>query len=494
MTAMDHFDLLKNESVLIYGAGILGRKTYEQIRKVFCVRGFIDKRKEFISMDSNIPVYRIDELIDLQDCVVIVCVHNAVWHYEIAEKLYSVGFSKILFIAVNNEFNQNVANDLNRAYNFFLEGEYEKLREIPCYGLLKQDIYSENVIRKNDNYIVLYCRRELLFSNNEIEESIKDKFTKEHIMLNMDRPLPAFIVYLSLMKYFMHSEGSPDLYISLMKNLNNNFDMDETEFLEDQWEIYQLLEQEYEKGLDWFKYSPLTVKWNKKGYFNIVDGHHRAAFYYMKGVKNFPIKMRKEDYACWINEPMVDAVKRVLETNVPQLPILHPYFCNVKYKMHEYEETTVEIFLQYIYKYNKKYSKVLDVSNFDGIFAHNLYRTEKAEEIVILAEDYTYDLQLALANLYYIPSDFVRIQKGSLRDMKEHFQCAVICNKYNLEELKQVLPYLDDLVSEEFLWQSKESLEEKDYIIHNSRFKRYMKLGEKCVDGRIHELGILSKN
>lgn len=490
---MNKFDLIEKEPVLIYGAGILGQKIYNQIRDIFFIKGFIDRRKVSISLDSDIPLYQIDELTDLQDCIVIVCVHNAVWHYEIAEKLYNIGFSKILFIAVNNTFNRNMANCMNKAYNCFLEGEYKHLRGIPCYEILKQDIYSENLIRKNDNYVVTYCRRELLFSGNEIEESIKYKYRKEHIMLTVDRPLAAFTVYLSLMRYFMYGEGSPDLYISLMRNLNNNFNMDETEFLEDQWTVYKLLEQEYEKGLDWFRYSPLTVKWNKKGYFNIVDGHHRAAFYYMKGVKNFPVKMEREDYEYWLNEPMIDVVKKALETNMPQIPIVNPFFYNVEYKIHEYEESTIEIFIKYIYEHNKRYQRVLDASDFGGAFARSFYRTERAEEMVILADENAYELQLALSALYYMPSDVIRVKKGFLEDMEGCFQCAVICSKYNLEELRRVVLYLDSLVSEDILWQSKETLEEKNYILNNTKFKRYISLGKKCVNGRIHELGVFTK-
>lgn len=492
---MEKFDLLEGSSVLIYGAGALGKKIYNQINKIFDVRGFVDKRRITIIIDkNNIPVYQPSELVGLEQCSIIVCVHNASWHYEIAELLYNRGFSKILFLAVHKVYERDMAKSMNKAYSLFLEENYMELKNIPSYNSLKNNIFLENVIRKSEKYVVSFCNREIIFSFNGIEEHNKSKLKKEHLLYN-DCPLAGFETYISLMEYFIHAEKSPDKYVSLMKTLNNSFAMGETEFLDDQWNVYQLLECEYEKGLDSFQYAPLDVAWNEKGYFNILDGHHRAAFYYVKGMQYFPIRMKKEDYYHWVNEDKIGAVIESLKISEPQVPIMHPYFTNVEYKIKEYEESTMEMVLRYVYETNTRYDSLLDASDYGGEFARSFYRSGKAGKIVSLIEDKDYSFQKALNDLYYISEDMVRVESGTLEKLQGKYQCGVICGKYNLVSLEKIVQFFDILFADEIIWQSKDRIEEeKRYIIEKTQFKSYKALGKKCVNGKLRETGVFTKN
>ena len=496
MANMEYFDLYQHSPVLIYGAGALGIEIYHKICDVYQVCGFIDKRKIRLNFDekNDIPVYQINDLPDLYKCVVIICVHNAIWHYEIANDLYDAGFNRILFLAMQETYNQAAAKYMNTMYSYFLEENYEKLKHIPYYSVLKSTSYTANIIRESGNYVVALCGRELIFSREKKEEHQNiHKITDEHLKYG-GCPIVVCEVYLSLMRYYICAQGSPDLFISLWKDLINGFEMDDKQFLAEQWQIYQLLEREYDQGIDMLQYMPIDVSWNQRGYFNIEDGHHRAAFYYIKGLRNIPIRMKKSDYICWLHSDKVNAVFKALKIARPRLPILHPCFFHVEYSLHEYEESSVELVIKYIYKTEKEYNSLLDASDFCGEFARAFYRTKKAKKMVAIVTEEELPLQKAINELYYIPLDEVQFKAASIDQLTDSFECGVLCGKYGFNELPQLCGIIDELIIKEIIWQSKENIEEeKKYILDNTQFKHYEKIGIKCVNGKLREIGIFTK-
>lgn len=494
------FNLCNKNEVLIYGAGAFGRSIYDKIREVYTIRGFIDRRKIIVKhdLDGTIPVYSLNELDGSLDYTVIICVHNAEWHHEIAEKLYALGFDKILFLAVHASYDQGMARCMNRAYALFLENSYELLTAIPRYNTLLEESDSQSIIRKSKDYVVAFCDRKIIFSfdHNDIDTEAHnmDKVKMEHEAYN-NCLLSALGTYLSLMEFFMYGKGTPEKYISLMKDMNNSFEMSETSFLEDQWKVYELLEREYEKGMDAFQYSPIDVKWNKRGYFNILDGHHRATFYYLKGLHNFPVRMKITDYEEWLNADKLAYVKSALKTTVPKTLISNPYFSRISYEIHEGEETVIEMIFKYVYENGRNYIGLLDASAWGGEFARFFYRTNKAENIISLANKGEYELQKSLNELYYIPEEKLRVYEGDINDLMECFQCAVICGRYDIDELEQIRNFWNNSALSEIYWSSKMDIEkEKKFILNHTQFTSYQFIGQKCINGRLCELGVFRKN
>lgn len=496
----EQFELQMKDEVLIYGAGAFGRRVYDEIRGVYTIRGFVDRRKIIVEhdLDGIISVYSLNELKALLNCVVIICVHNAEWHYEIAETLSALGFDKILFLAVHASYDQGMARCMNRAYALLLENSYEVLTAIPRYNMLTGESDSKSVIRRSSNYVVAFCNRGIIFSfdNNDsnTEAHNMDKVRLEHKPY-INCPLPALRTYLSLMEYFMYGKSSPDIYVSLMKDVNNSFEMSSASFLEDQWKIYKLLEQEYEKGMDAFQYAPIEVKWNKRGYFNILDGHHRAAFYYLKGLHSFPVRMKITDYEEWLNAGKLENVKKELRTTMPKTFITNPYFSRISYEIYEGEETIIEMILKYVYENHRNYMWLLDASAWGGEFARFFYRTNKAENIISLADKGECELQKSLNQLYYIPEDKLRVYEGDIDDLVECFQCAVICGRYEKNELEQMKNFWKVSTLNEIFWSSKNDIEEeKEYILCHTQFTSYQFIGRKCINGRLCEIGVFKKN
>ena len=105
---MKRFSLDKGRSILIYGAGILGKDIYNKVKDVYHVQCFIDRRTD-TGKEMDISVRDPEHLSEYKDCAVIVCVHDGNWHYEIAENLYQHGFNQILFLALSDVYKKEEA-------------------------------------------------------------------------------------------------------------------------------------------------------------------------------------------------------------------------------------------------------------------------------------------------------------------------------------------------------------------------------------------------
>lgn len=494
---METFDLTKGFSVLIYGAGAYGKSVYGKVKNIYNVRCLADKRVSSAG-DIDVPVRDPEHISEYKDCTVLVCVHDGNWHYEIAEELSARGFEKIIFCALNDIYRETAALSMNKIYNLFMEEQYDFLKGIPYYGEMKGTVLEENIIRKNEKYVTAYCSRELLYSYDKIDEHQKSRVTQE-LLEYWDVPMSAYKPFTSLFRYFMFGEGDSELYVRNLRRMNNSFDMEEDEFLQSQYLIYLLMEKQYEKGMEALQYAPIEVKWNARGYFNVVDGHHRCTFYYLKGMQYVPVRMTRDDYEIWMNAAAVDRVKEIINRNADAfcMKISHPLLGNCRYRYIEYEKTTLDIMQEWIYEGRRRFDSVLELSECQAYYSRNMYRMKRAQKITALvcsAKDR--EAALALNELQYIPDTAV-VVTDSIEECLEKeakYDLAVMCRMFDVHELERVAVLLDQKVSDAIFWQSKTDIHaEKEYILQHSGFHDYKKLAVKCINGRLSEIGVFSK-
>lgn len=494
---MEKFSLDKGESILIYGVGVLGREVYQKVKDFYQVLCFIDRRGN-AGVGTVIPVRDLEHVSEYKECAVVVCVHDGNWHCEIAENLYEHGFNKILFLAFSDVYEKDKALLMKKFYNLFMEGQIECLTEIPCYSEMKRNIFNENVIRKNERFVTAYCNKEMLYSYNKIDEHQKGKMSEE-IIAYLDVPITAHKPYIELFRFFMYGDGDCEIYLRNMRQLNNSFDMTEEEFLKSQYSIYQLLEREYEKGYDAFQYAPIDVKWNKRGYFNVIDGHHRCAFYCLKGLQNMPVRMTREDYDIWVNKDRLEELKSILLENglIPAIKINHPMLQDYQCRYTEYEKTILDLMQEWLYSEKHIFHSALELSSYQGFYSRNIYRMHKADEIDVIAaakEEMQY-IQ-AMNRLQYIADDSITVIESLEECLKKKkvYELGIVCNKYEINELEEVLKYLNDIIVERIFWQSRVDAEaEKKYITEHSKFRYYRRLGSKCLEGKLYEIGVFSR-
>ena len=493
---MKMFELFAGSSVLIYGAGMYGQQVYHRIKSIYKVECFVDKRVRNID-NIDLEVNDIEHILKYKESVVLVCVHNANWHYDIAEDLYRHGFEKIVFLAMSEKYEETNSEKMNMIYNYFIEEEYGSLREIPCYSVMIGKYFEENIIRENKNYVVTWCDKEFLYSYDRMHEHLKEK-KLETDFLNV--PLIAYEPCTVLFRYFMYGiKDKVEKYIKLGKEVDNSFSMNEEEFLLEQYKTYRLLERKYEKGTDALQYMPIDVKWNVRGYFNIIDGHHRCVFYWLKGLQSMPVRMKREDYVIWMNDMAFQNIKKILGKNqiIPAVRINHPFLQKYKHSKTEYGITFLDLLSEWLYNSKSCFQSVIELSEKQAYYARNLYRMKKAKKIVAIVEPQEeVELAKAVASLQYIPEEAVDI-RSSLKEavsIYNEFELGIICARYDVKELELCLDILNMNITKTIFWQSKlDSDQEKEYILKHSDFKHYTCLATKCIDGRFCEIGVFDK-
>ncbi len=297
---LEIFSLKKDSKVFIYGAGALGRRIRSYIGDYYHFEGYIDQKKDSINLAGcGDLVYGLEDLNILsKDICVIVCVHNGLWHRNICDELYNRGVDNILFLAVGDTFDYSQSQQMNEKYSIFMSQTFD-ISDIPKYGSMckQKNVDDYPILYQSGDFVTLLYPIELLYSDNANLEEAHNfrKITDQHRKY-VDKPMTSHAPYLDLFRYMMFGGDYPAAFIELYRNMNNSTHMTDEEFLDSKWKIYNLLEKEYLKGWGYLKYSPIYASWNENGYANIRDGHHRAAFYYLKGMRRIPVRLSKEDY------------------------------------------------------------------------------------------------------------------------------------------------------------------------------------------------------
>lgn len=491
------FELTAHSPILIYGAGTFGQNIYEKIKKIYNVKGFIDRNVKKID-GVDIPVNNLQYFSEHKNCTVIVCVHNGNWHYEIAENLWACGFEKIVFLALADTYRQKNAVRMNRIYNLLLEEQYSDLSNIPYYREIRKKTNEEKIIRQNSDFVVTWCKKNWLYTYNR---SLKknEEISKLNFKAYFDVPMIAQRMYVSLFRFFMYGTGSADLYIKTMKERNNSFEMSEEDFFQEQYAVYQLLEREYEKGIEAISNMPIDVRWNSRGYFNIIDGHHRCIFYWLKGMQSMPVRMKREDYNIWLNSIWQKKVQKLLKEKnlLSAVQLNHPILQECGYRYEEYEITVLDTLMEWIYSVEEDFHTILEISDYQAYYGRNLYRMNKAEKVTSIVEK-KQDIELsnAICALEYVPSDAVEIMDSvrSATGEGRMYELTLLCGVYGINELKEKLTDVDRSVKRALFWQSQTDIEEeKQYIISHSNFSNYCYLATKCIRGRRCEVGVFSK-
>lgn len=472
---MDGFFFLKqNSDVAIYGAGALGRQIYERICGNYNVVALLDQKAENLPT-FKVPVWKPDISLSKnlgKNVTIIVCVHNGAWHNEIADELYMLGFDRILFLPFFEKFDSQRAFMMKSAYNMWLEEEYEKIScyPIPLYPSMKRK--EQPWIRSGEKYVVAYVSAELLYSHHKPFEYEKCKVEKKFEKY-LSVPMILLEPYVELFNYLDNGMGDFELYFDFVKESTQGTGRIEKEkLLKDRVTLYKMLECELLQGKSCMEQSPVDVEWNEKGYFNIIDGHHRTVFYFTKKMYKIPVRMRSCDFVKWQS-----SMASINE--------------NIKIGENGCIEKLL-LFQRYLGLRNWEKLSFAEIGGYNGYFSYNFYLM--GVKNVMLADSrnlYKEDI----SETYKVPQKTAEIFRViDIRELKkesEIFNVVCICNAFNVDELDDIVSFLDNNVSDIILWESKHNASlERNYVIANTKFKKYHKLGLDCLSGEEKEIGV----
>ena len=298
--------------------------------------------------------------------------------------------------------------------------EFSNLNGIPIYQ--KNDIYEitdkDVVISQEGEFITVWMDSEILFSDysNE-EETVKYD----------DVPLWAMKAHRELFDFFEGNNYEIEEYIKLYRNIHNSqHDYTDLEFLKERYDVYCFLQKNISCGLEYFKESPIYAKWNKKGYFNIYDGHHRAIFLLTKNIKYFPVRIKKTDYDIWKNKEVVQRIiaqMKIRKIVKHQTPIENPCLQKMESLYENQTNNTWRILYSYIIKNGIYIESVIEIGEYAGFFCRNFRRVGIKKIYCFSANEDEYAIVESYNSLFYMENEIELIKED---EQLQTIQCELV--------------------------------------------------------------------
>lgn len=362
------FNIEENSEIYFYGYSrfdLVKDKYNSMLSEGYKVRGFIDKKADEIR--KTMPCWSVEEFIygsrGKENVVIIFLLQNAMEHEGIVRSFIAEGYKKILFIPAT--MNSKERRKMYEIYNIFLEGGYRELCNIPNGDeVLEEKPICRELVRTGENWLTYFVPAELLYSYGSGQ-------------LYGDENIRFCIPYRELYDYLSGKCETCAHYLEFMEKKDN------AEFLMDRQKLFLLFEHERNLGMDYFVETAAYVKWNDKGYFNIIDGHHRAAYLAYKGYVQIPVRMEKRDFLNWKNEEEAAGINCI--SNLP-CPIPLPGFADSPCSFEpRWKQVTDFFFMTLPVRKKRKLHFVEADMNF-GYYARLFQRANKFKSIIVLPE------------------------------------------------------------------------------------------------------------
>lgn len=334
-----YFNLNNKSKILIYGAAAIGLIVHDICKEVeLTVLGFMDKRGDEISQLQGLKVWNLRSdfrEID-KDVVVFIAVKNVFEHDNIVRKLLEMGFHNIIYrpYSVIKGGGTEEEKFINEIYDKFMNHELGNTININVPQTFEVGRYifkNYSLIKDNDTHKIVYVPLECIYTDNK---KIPNVFNWS------DLPIMALVPHIGFFKWLDGQEGfSYQYYMDFcISSAQNGGQINITQawkenVIRNRSDVFNNMNLSIERDYDFFVRNAPVGEWNTGGYFNLRSGKHRAAFFMAKGKMYFPLKISREDFDCWINQPKLDKfIKKFDEFNLQEIhaPIEHPYFFDLR--------------------------------------------------------------------------------------------------------------------------------------------------------------------
>lgn len=372
----DKFFIYSNTNIILYGAASIGILTYQALaKKKIKVVGFIDQRAYEIIERYTMPVWSIDNIptyIDKKNVVVIVAVKNVFDHDEIVLKLKECGFENILYkpSAVIAGYGDSKTISISTAYDNILNGLACDFPIAKTFEIQRQKLVDNGVKIDLGQYKVCMIPTELVYT--DFYNGLSIPFA--------DVSIYALYPHVDFFRFLGGDiNAGYHHYIDFCSKAAESVGQIE---VTDDWKmytiknrsmIYEQMTQSLELDFDFFVRNAPNATFNNRGYFNLISGKHRAAFFTAKKLRYMPLKLESSDYDKYINHISLKALISYMEKNEiygTTAPIPHPFFYKFSCNNMEFFRIYLSEVVNFIAKrsdLNKIY--ILDKNNDDGYIA-----------------------------------------------------------------------------------------------------------------------------
>lgn len=389
----DQIKITKEVPIIIYGGGEVGSNCYKRLKgQGYCVAAALDQNKGGEHVIEGLYTYKLGTEPaewDRTNCIVMICLADGMIHKAVADRLYSMGYSYILFLPMQHSMADERKRQLTRIYNAVLSADSAMTEGmVSNYSrYISPDMDRDcSMIRRTSVNITVWMRLEMLFSES-LELWQGDK-TKMHTKaMYKDRNIACGNPCEALFDYYSLRSDSYDIYFDSKKEPKTREEKEKE--LRKREELYRVFQREYEKGMDFFVEGAPEAVWNPKGYCNLAGGHHRTLYLLHKGHNLFPVKMKYDDFDKWYHEETCHELMQYLcDNHIEQFyaPLPHPCFLNFPVQWEDAGRTKLADVMRMLADENSMDMTVLDCSNDEGYYARNMDRIG-AEKSVFLNQN-----------------------------------------------------------------------------------------------------------
>lgn len=348
------FDLVVDKYILMLSSG-------------YNIRGFIDKRAREIG--GRVPCMLMGEFISKNrgntDVVIIILLQNGMQHEKIAESFFDEGYKKILFLPADMDTLNKTK--MYAKYNAFLEGEYNELCDIPEVNIvLEKEGKIRQIVKQGGAWYTCYVPTEILYSYKDTT-------------VYGDEDILFCLPYKELYDFLTGKLEACSDYLAFMEK------HDGEAFLEDRRKLFKYYEYERTLGMDYFVETAAYVSWNERGYFNIIDGHHRVAYLAYMGYRQIPVRIKEGDFIKWQNRGISEIPDYFWDIPCP-VPL--PFFLNQKNWYDSKWKCVIEFFYFMLMSKGKQELSFIEADKNLGYYARYYSRAGWGRSYVVLQEEY----------------------------------------------------------------------------------------------------------
>lgn len=502
--------------ILIWGTGRLAAR-YMKL-DYFAgheIIAFVDSYKK----DSQFMGYRVyspEDIGALEHDYLVVCVARE--NDILLEKCIAEGIDlKKVFFAVNElvlkEVNQRYLEqlpDLDNLFDIFpaLLSNIKRCRNDRQYynntiALCEKTEDSALIRELGENHVVAWVPVELLFSERQ-EDNHLPVYTDEWKRQNRvweNHPVIAFEPYRNLFQFFLNGTSYPDKYckwfqyLFISRGLTSGYT--DEQIIEKRYREFMNMQRELNQGMTFFLEHPAVARWNPKGYFNLMDGHHRTSFLYYSGLTRMPVQITKKDYELWCNKEVAWEVRRFIKEQGRKefyQPILNPYFFNLHTYREGFSKSRLHHLLENFNAARFAGKKVLDIGACLGYMGQAFCRMG-ADVTLIEYDPFHYELTEKVNKLLYTDCRIVT-QKFEEYEENVKYDIAIMLtvfyHYFSNETIRdKFMDKINKNVSQMIIWESGDKAEtEKEYIMQNTKFHQYRHLCYTYATGKFRELGL----
>ena len=483
-------DLGNEKEIIVYGAGSYGQTVMNTIfrndKDFVCYA--VSEGEKAPSDIGGIPVYYIDELKEKREnALLLISVLNTQALDEMTNTATLLGFRRIHYPLgiVGDVINPQISN----------------------YIFLKRDLNDQAIIKNvGDDEAVCMLPIDLLFSERTedlLDKGFGSKWEKFHKKWS-DIPFISLIPHRKLFEFFQYGIGDVDVYCEwchdIFELIGHNYIPQKNDIIENKYQQFVFMQSQINGGMDYFLENPCIAKWNAKGkYWNLSDGHHRAMFLYLSGMRRIPVRVKWDDYKKYRNEDSAGKVMDLLREQKRMeyyQPIENPYFYDIVAIRDGFVKSRIHFCMEHFAYHRWDGKKVLDIGANMGAFGRMFSRLG-AEVCMVEPDEKHAVLAMALNNLLGIKC---RLKQCFFEDFESEvvYDVAVLLTviyHYRNEDIKKKTFFekLNRYVKDAIIWESGDDPDrEKKEIIERTKFTNFHHMCSTYATGKVRVLGYFS--